>query len=225
MPLISWQVAENILGEYVIVPDNLGNFSYPSSFLNAECALGADELRRLREGGFLLFPGPPEAYSIVDMLRKWPEFFYRPEEKYPAELWYQGKKYGQEFARRSLSSCGWCAVSPEPVKGSENCEWKRQLLMLNPKYGESVPDAVLIVWMILLFSMVRKRRFFENAWVRTSAQVSIFPFPEGSPPVLGPQVYVGTEQGSIVLGFHRQGQTTPSQRRKTPVGVAVSLEI
>jgi hypothetical protein len=89
---------------------------------------------------------------------------------------------------------------------------------------ESIPDVVLIVWMILLFSMVRKRRLFENAWVRTSAQVSVFPFREGSPPVSGPQVYVGTEQGNIVLGFHQQSPATHGGQRK-PIGVAVSLKI
>ena len=51
MPLTSWQVAKNILGEDVITPDDLGNFSYPSSFLNDEWTLGADKLRRLRGGG------------------------------------------------------------------------------------------------------------------------------------------------------------------------------
>lgn len=224
MPLTSWQVAKNILGEDVITPDDLGNFSYPSSFLNDEWTLGTDELRRLRGGEFLLFPGPPEAYSIVDMLRKWPGLFYRPEVKYPAELWYQVEKHGQEFARRSLSPCGWHAVRSEPVEGSCELRWEQQQLMPKSENDESVPDAVLIVWMILLFSVVRNRRLFENAWVRTSAQVSIFPFPEGSSPVFGQQVYVGTEQGRTVLGFHRQGQATSGQR-KTPVGVAVSLKI
>ena len=106
MLLTSRQVAKNMLGEDVITPDDLGSFSYPASFLNDEWTLGTNELHRLREGGFLLFPGPPEAYSIVDMLRKWPEFFYRPEEKYPAELWYQGEKYGQEFAREVCRHAG-----------------------------------------------------------------------------------------------------------------------
>lgn len=224
MPLTSSQVAKNMLGEDVITPDDLGNFSYPSSFLNEECSLRSDELRQLKKKGFLLFPGPPETYSIVDMLRKWPEFFYRPKEKYPAELWYQVEKHGQEFARRSLLPCGWHAVRSEPVEGSCELRWERQQFMPKSENDESIPDAVLIVWMILLFSMVRKRRLFENAWVRTSAQVSIFPFPEGSSPVLGPQVYVGTESGNIVLGFHQQSPATHGGQRK-PIGVAVSLKI
>ena len=224
MLLTSRQVAKNMLGEDVITPDDLGSFSYPASFLNDEWTLGTNELHRLREGGFLLFPGPPEAYSIVDMLRKWPEFFYRPEEKHPAELWYEGEKYGQEFARRSLPPCGWYAVHSEPIEGSCEFRWERQQLMPKSENDESIPDAVLIVWMILLFSVVRNRRLFENAWVRTSAQVSIFPFPEGSPPVLGPQVYVGTEQGNIALGFHQQSPATHGGQRKL-IGVAVSLKI
>lgn len=224
MPLTSSQVAKNMLGEDVITPDDLGNFSYPSSFLNEECSLRSDELRQLKKKGFLLFPGPPETYSIVDMLRKWPEFFYRPKEKYPAELWYQVEKHGQEFARRSLLPCGWHAVRSEPVEGSCELRWERQQFMPKSENDESIPDAVLIVWMILLFSMVRKRRLFENAWVRTSAQVSIFPFPEGSSPVLGPQVYVGTESGNIVLGFHQQSPATHGGQKK-PIGVAVSLKI
>ena len=224
MPLTSSQVAKNMLGEDVITPDDLGNFSYPASFLNEECSLRSDELRQLKKKGFLLFPGPPETYSIVDMLRKWPEFFYRPKEKYPAELWYQVEKHGQEFARRSLLPCGWHAVRSEPVEGSCELRWERQQLMPKSENDESIPDAVLIVWMILLFSMVRKRRLFENAWVRTSAQVSIFPFPEGSSPVLGPQVYVGTESGNIVLGFHQQSPATHGGQKK-PIGVAVSLKI
>ncbi len=224
MLLTSRQVAKNMLGEDVITPDDLGSFSYPASFLNDEWTLGTNELHRLREGGFLLFPGPPEAYSIVDMLRKWPEFFYRPEENHLAELWYQGKKYGQEFARRSLSPFGWHAIRSEPVEGSCELKWERQQLMPKSENDESIPDAVLIVWMILLFSVVRNRRLFENAWVRTSAQVSIFPFPEGSPPVLGPQVYVGTEQGNIALGFHQQSPATHGGQRKL-IGVAVSLKI
>ena len=224
MPLTSSQVAKNMLGEDVITPDDLGNFSYPSSFLNEECSLRSDELRQLKKKGFLLFPGPPETYSIVDMLRKWPEFFYRPKEKYPAELWYQVEKHGQEFARRSLLPCGWHAVRSEPVEGSCELRWERQQFMPKSENDESIPDAVLIVWMILLFSMVRKRRLFENAWVRTSAQVSVFPFPEGSSPVLGPQVYVGTESGNIVLGFHQQSPATHGGQKK-PIGVAVSLKI
>ena len=224
MPLTSSQVAKNMLGEDVITPDDLGNFSYPSSFLNEECSLRSDELRQLKKKGFLLFPGPPETYSIVDMLRKWPEFFYRPKKKYPAELWYQVEKHGQEFARRSLLPCGWHAVRSEPVEGSCELRWERQQFMPKSENDESIPDAVLIVWMILLFSMVRKRWLFENAWVRTSAQVSIFPFPEGSSPVLGPQVYVGTESGNIVLGFHQQSPATHGGQRK-PIGVAVSLKI
>ncbi len=223
MPLLLSHVMQNILGEYLITPEQLsGRCALQQSCLDSQEAPVplSDFLRRLKQEECLIFPGPPESYSIEDMLERWPQFFLGGDN--PRMLWY-GR--AQIFAQRPLPVSPWYGVCAHPAEGSTECVWEKQQGMLRPERGESVPDAVLVVWAILLFSMVCKRELFADVYVRTSARASIAFSPLGIPlGESGPPVYVGTQQGKIILGFHRVNPGTFGGRH-APIGVARQLDV
>lgn len=223
MPLLLSHVMQNILGEYLITPEQLsGRCALQQSCLDSQEApvLLSDFLRRLKQEECLIFPGPPESYSIEDMLERWPQFFLGGDN--PRMLWYRRT---QIFAQRSLPVSPWYGVCAHPAEGSTECTWEKQQGMLRTEMGESIPDAVLVVWVILLFFIAHKRKLFADVWVRTSARASITFSSHGSPlDELGPPVYVGTQDGRIVLGFHRVRSTTYGGQH-VPIGVARQLDV
>lgn len=223
MPLSLWQMMGNMLGEFLITPEQLSEqcSSQWSCVDSREAPVPlSDFLRRLKQEKCLIFPGPPESYSIKDMLKRWPQFFLGGDN--PRKLWY-GR--AQIFAQRPLLMSPWYGVCAYPAEGSNVCTWEKQQDMLQIERGESVPDAVLVVWAILLFAMVYKRELFADVYVRTSARASIAFSPLGIPlGESGPPVYVGTQEGKIILGFHRVKPGTFGSQH-APIGVARQLDV
>jgi hypothetical protein len=211
--------AASILGQDFIAPLQLANalsLLVPCAGILEPC-WPPEMLTRVRELQCLILPGPPEPYSIQDMLQKWPEFFWGDG----AKLWYGGAE--QKFAAERCMAVSWLCLGSGPVGGSLHLDWKRQQRKLNPENGETVPNAVTVVWTILLFLLVYERKLFADVWVRTSSRVSISFLPDTQDEV-GSHVYVGTEEGKIILGFCRIAMRN-SGRKKIPIGLALSMNL
>lgn len=111
------------------------------------------EMKRLRENGYILLPGPPKKMNLKQV-----------GDLVPIRV---GLHHDQDpFTYRDTVKSGWIAITKDPLTGSVGLKWVEQRRL--PEHPANVPNAPEIAWSIGMFKAVRHSMLLW-CWVNTAS--------------------------------------------------------
>ena len=143
----------------------------------------------------VLFPGPSESWSLMDLEREYSEYF-QTLTRGRENLWFRSSE--QLFSREDTVDSGWLLLANEPLTDSISDKWPTNGTPCSDGYY--VPNVAQVVWLMILWrKLYPEENLFENILVRTCSQITQVT-KEGPSP--GPYVYIGTMRSCIHIRFH-----------------------
>jgi hypothetical protein len=165
----AYQTAVTILGDDFITPQEVaetrsGVVYTENQLAEFEKTLPAEEeLKWLRDNGFMLVPGPGTPLSCLEIRALDPKYFYTK-----TGGWYAEEK--QQFSRHQVVSTKWLKLRKAPMPDSLSRTWDEQVKLLSEL--EYVPNDAEVEWGVTTYMAVNNVYLLKGVYVRTSSLAS-----------------------------------------------------